>query len=271
MSIIHLPLVTYQRPAPALGVETIAPAAQVERIKALHPAYVRWNGVRWPDQLGHEHLAALDAMPTRAIVVVQANGFVPDITGQREIAGLITGLAKQYPNIYAWELWNEPDAATFRSSVFLGGGWEGKATQYATFLTLVKRANPDIRILSGGLAEVGAWAFEMLSCEPECDGISFHHYTRYPWANTWALETKVHGLRALTDKPLYLTETSLLCADDTPPDDFDGAKAEYLWKVYEAARDLSLTSAIWYTVGGNGWEHSDLEGESLTLFKDLTD
>ena len=32
MSVIHLPLVTFHRPAPALGVETVAPAAQVERI-----------------------------------------------------------------------------------------------------------------------------------------------------------------------------------------------------------------------------------------------
>ena len=34
MSVIHLPLVTFHRPAPALGVETIAPASQVERMTA---------------------------------------------------------------------------------------------------------------------------------------------------------------------------------------------------------------------------------------------
>lgn len=252
-----------------LGVESVSPISQVERINNLHPSWMRWNGVRWPDNIGHETLSVLNNLKMKTIVVVQANGFIPDFKQQIQIAGLITGLSKQYRNIYAWELWNEPDAPMLRSTVFLGGGWEGKESEYASFLTIVKRNNPSLYILSGGLAKVGAWASNMLGRKPEFDGVSFHHYSRYPWNNTFALENKVKILKTLTNKKLHLTETSLLCSSPAPSD-FDKLKADYLRKINLSANDLQLECAIWYTCGSNGWENSDLEGESLKLFKELT-
>lgn len=252
-----------------LGVESVSPVLQIDLINNLHPTWMRWNGIRYPDDIRHHTLSILNNLKMKTIVVVQANGFIPSFTQQIEISGLIGGLAKQYPNIYGWELWNEPDAPMLRSSVFLGGGWEKFPLEYAKFLSLVKQNNDEVRIFSGGLAEVSGWAFTMLNSNPQFDELSFHHYTRYPWDNTFALENKIKRLRTITKKRLYLTETSLLCSNPVP-EDFDKKKANYLRKVNLLANKMNLECAIWYTCGGNNWENSDLEGESLKLFKEIT-
>ena len=260
---VHLPVAL--TPPSILGIEAISPAAQVERIRDCNPGWVRWNGVRWPDDIGHDNLAALDRLPYKTIAVIHANGFVPDVGQQAMIADYLSCLAAQYPHIDYWELGNECDVPRFQSSVYLGGGWEDKAAEYAAFYAMVKRHNPGLRILSAGLCEIGVWIQTVL-CLAKLDGISFHAYSAMPWVNDYNLRQRIAKLRLYTDIDLYLTETSLLSTYD----DNDAAKAEYLSIVHDTARAEDLRCAIWYTVGGNGWQHSDLAGASLDLFKALT-
>ena len=258
--------------ASILGVESVNPASQLARIESVNPGFVRWNGVRWPDQVDHTQLAALNNLETtKVIVVVQTTEFIPTTIQQYQIGMYIKNLAIQYPHIYAWELWNEPDRPAFYgSSYFLGGGWNTDARGYGAFLSRVKYLNPENTILSGGLCEANvSWVSTMLIYAGKPDGISFHSYATYPYANTLDIQNKVVRLRSLTTIPLYLTETALKVSDPAPAD-FDAKKAEYLQAVFTTATDLNLWSAIWYTVGGNGWMNTDLEGLSYDLFRELT-
>lgn len=248
-----------------LGVESIFPASQIASIKALGPGWVRYNGVRWPDQINRNQLDVLNKMRCNTIVVVQTNGFIPTILQQTQIAEFITGLSLQYPKITAWELWNEADAPLFGSSYFLGGGWENNPRGYAAFLSTVLSQNPKLTILSSGLAEVGRWIETVLSTSIKPSGISFHSYNYMPDTSTTRLNTKMSFLKSRTSIPLYLTETSVLSDVDN-----DKEKAQYLTNLYSFAVQQKLRSAIWYTAGGNDWRNSDLEGLSREKFIEIT-
>ena len=53
-----------------LGVESISPVSQIALLDDLNPGWVRYNGVRWPDQINHDQLDALNEMSCNTIVVV---------------------------------------------------------------------------------------------------------------------------------------------------------------------------------------------------------
>lgn len=210
-----------------------------------------------------------------------------------------------YPyNVLYYELWNEPDVAPNLvplDSVFgcwgdnndsnYGGGYY--AEMLKTVYPVVKSANPNARIVVGGL---------LLDCDPRgvgsgyCpnetarkpprfiqgilqnnganyfDYISFHGYPSYnsaqspiqtekgfaTWqANGGVVAGKIDYLRSLTNKPLLHTEGGLLY-QGTPTEAFQQAKADYVVWLYARNWALDIQGTTWYTLNGPGWRNGGL-------------
>jgi hypothetical protein len=264
---IYIPVVFSSRPG-ILGVETTNPVKQMPLVKSYGARWVRWNGVRWPDEINYAALQHINASGLNSIVVMQTTGFIPNSVQTVGFSKTLAELAKSYPNVNYWEIWNEPDIPPLYSSYFLGGGWEGAA--YGRFLKVVKEGNPGLKLLFGGLAGDMNFLEKALAVGPNFDGLSFHAYQWFPNLSASAVEEMVQGVSKATNKPLFLTETSLLARDEWQKVGFDHMKAEYLRLLYPKARELRLNSCIWFTVGGNGWMNSDLTGESIDVFKELS-
>jgi hypothetical protein len=89
------------------------------------------------------------------------------------------------------------------------------------------------------------------------DGVSYHNYSGWPNNNWGAVFEKAQTLRATTDLPLWITETSLLC-DDNCGAEFEADQAAYLRYVLNNATDHGIDTVIWFMAGYNGWRQSDL-------------
>ena len=77
-------------------------------------------------------------------------------------------------------------------------------------------------------------------------------------------EADKEGERYQADKPVLLSEASLLCYQSNPQcgPRFFGAQAGYLARVYARAWANRLLGAIWYTLEGPGWEKGGLLDEN---------
>ena len=59
------------------------------------------------------------------------------------------------------------------------------------------------------------------------------------------------------DKPLWVTETSVLCDVDCDAA-FEQAQAEYFDYVMANAKEHGIEGVMWFMSGYNGWRNSDL-------------
>lgn len=223
-------------------------------------------------------------------------------------------------NVKYWELGNEPDIDPTwvpANSVYgcwgnqfdeyLGGGYY--AEMLKSVYPAMKAANPDVKILLGGL---------LLDCDPgnppegkNCaagnflegvlrngggeyfDILSYHGYAYYI-GPTYNLGNELHfddhhpswghrggvvlGKAAFlrqvmadynVDKPLFLTEGSLLCHPDNsvdcypPGDSFFEAQADYIIRLIARSWANDLAGIIWYQFDGPGWRYGGLLDENL--------
>jgi hypothetical protein len=158
----------------------------------------------------------------------------------------------------------------------------------------IKQANPDAQVLIGGLLldcdaanpiagkdctgsrflegilrNGGGAAFDIVSYH----GYAFWTGKNEDWDNTnpaWkprggVVLGKLKLIRETlaqyqVDKPIFLTETGLLCYRSNPycKENFFNAQASYLIRVYSRAWANGIPTAIWYTLEGPGWEQSGL-------------
>ncbi len=187
------------------------------------------------------------------------------------------------------------------SDPYYGGGY------YADMLKVVypaiKAADPQAQVLVGGLLLDcdPTNPPDGKDCQPskflegilragggsDFDLISFHGYPQYSsnpdldtdrdfpsWsARGGVVMGKVDFLREVmaayqVDKPLLLTESSLICSekntvDCNPPGQaFFQAQADYLVKVYVRDWASNLAGTIWYTFEGPGWRYGSLLDEN---------
>jgi hypothetical protein len=205
-------------------------------------------------------------------------------------------------NVKYWEIGNEPDAPV--SANELWGCWGDASEPYyggqyygnmlATVIPYIKQANPNVKILNGGL---------LLDCDPslsnchnpdmasflegmvksgvvsKLDYVNFHSYdyggfnlgafgsggwgTNYK--NDPALVAKVAFIRNVLNKyglgnmPLINTETAVLNFDATCSAVCMQNKALYIGRSYSAAIAQGLVANIWFQAG-NGWANSGLYG-----------
>lgn len=203
--------------------------------------------------------------------------------------------------------WGDPNDANF------GGGY------YAEMLKVVypaiKEANPEAQVLIGGLLLDcdPANPLEGRTCQEAnflegilangggdyFDVVSFHGYpfftangiqdeTNRNWgARGGVVLGKINFLVEVlqkygVEKPLFLTETALLCPEwssvcNPPGDAFYTAQAQYVARLYLNVWANGVTGTIWYPFDGPGWRYSGLAGPldapkpSLAAFQYLTE
>ena len=150
----------------------------------------------------------------------------------------------------AVEVWNEPDIPPSPGYTHLFGCWTDPAA-YGKFAAdvcdIIEAQRPEVVTLAGALAFPN-WGRYI---EPgHCNGLSFHYYARYsvPLQNDRDhLLSTIAQLQSYGHTNLWITETSLL-------NDSVGEK-QADW--FRFVRSLGIPF-FWYTLGGNGWEQSDM-------------
>ncbi len=214
-------------------------------------------------------------------------------------------------NVTYWEIYNEPDAPVNDND--LGWGCWGDGSQpyfggqyygdmLATVIPYMRQANPDIKIMNGGL---------LLDCDPSIttcgipgmseflegmaksgavgllDYLNFHAYDyqgvslgvfgNSNWGADYsndpslvaksAFVRKVLNQYGLGDKPLVDSELALLKTSGTCDALCEQNKALYVGRAYPAAIAEGLAAGIWYQ-SDNGWNNSGLyDGPMLDAFK----
>lgn len=180
-------------------------------------------------------------------------------------------------NVIYWELINEPDAYIFSSDSVYGCwgvkedpyyGGEAYGRMLKTVAAAMKAANPNIKILNGGLlldkaynpadpaTRSGRFFEGMLraGAGASFDILSFHSYDYYKGSGQPLLgprvDWRVGYLRDLLArykvpvKPMIRTETALLCIEVNP--ECRWAQADYAARTFARAHRDGILANIWY-------------------------
>lgn len=173
------------------------------------------------------------------------------------------------------ELWNEPEVriGTFENSWFFMGCWDsGKEYSAMTKIVypIIKEKHPKVLVMVGALImEDRQWLKDFFKTKPKGDIVSYHAYD-YWKGETGNVKRHANWLSDHTDKPLFLSETSLLDASSKCSNEFQLAKAKFLDDLNKTFQGLGIVGFTWYTIGNNNWKCSDLyPGPAYERYKNL--
>lgn len=222
---------------------------------------------------------------------------------------LVARYSKPPYNVHYWEIGNEPDVdprllpEELWSYYGCWGNWddpyyggEHYGTMLNTIAPVMRQADPDVTILTGGLLlddpetesdhvgkpELFLYGMLQAGAGQSFDAVAFHAYPFYTaidsdidhdkWGE-WGGVTlgKVAYIRnvlnpyGLQDKRLFLTEAALLLwneggqpPDDELPDYFLDAQADHIVRQLTRSLAVGVESYIWYTLHKSGWNASGL-------------
>lgn len=177
----------------------------------------------------------------------------------------LAGIERYYPEtgtLYV-QFWNEPDTDFEKLDYHFGCIGEDYAagalyaTYYNQFYATVRSQFPNVVILSGELGWPNPnFISGMVDYIIKTDGIAFHYYA-YCNSNYQTNVTNITSMiQSLTNKRLYLTETSAIY-DGEPNPDCEEYKARYVdWITHQYQYEM----VILFTLNRNGWMNSWLEG-----------
>jgi hypothetical protein len=300
--------------------------------KNANPTWIRQSGINWdqiqPSKNGPYDWSAVQAIEPSMIKASQLGyNLIQIVTGTPDWAqkypgdpGPLCGPIKQSEfasygeflkaavarysvppyNIKYWEIGNEPDAPI--SANYLWGCWGDISEPYyggeyygsmlTTVIPYIKQANPNVKILNGGL---------LLGCDPSlsiCDNpdmasflegmiksgvvsqldyVNFHAYDQQganlgvfgnpSWGTSYkndpSLVAKVAFIRNVLNKyslgnmPLVNTESAVLNYDASCNALCMQNKALYVGRVYSTAIAQGLIANVWFQ-SSNGWANSGL-------------
>lgn len=176
----------------------------------------------------------------------------------------------------AIEIWNEPDVGRVDEDIWYFGCWlEVGGGTYGEFVRYVYDRLDFRGMVFGGAfmlssTEQKNFAIDAVTkAGDSVDGWSYHSYPYYG-RNTNDFNQfvrKANFLRGVTNKPLYLSETSLLCKDEWKICDnkFESEKAQYFEYVYNSQ---SVNYFTWFEVK-NTWNNCSLiarNGDELPAY-----
>jgi hypothetical protein len=176
---------------------------------------------------------------------------------------------------------------------YFGGGYY--AQMLKSVYLAIKGADPQAQVVLGGLLVIcdPTHALPSQDCKPAnflegilnsgggpyFDAVSFHAFAFYQYGHvyenlpTWGprggiVMGKIDFLREVmakygVNKPLLLTEASLLCQEGDPgctpvSEEFKQAQADYVDMLYTRTWDANLLGTIWLRLEGPGWRQSGL-------------
>ncbi|MGN6757457.1 MAG: hypothetical protein ACTHMJ_13830 [Thermomicrobiales bacterium] len=174
-------------------------------------------------------------------------------------AAFVTATVTRYHDtVHVWEVWNEPDLATY---------WGGDARSYAALLdytaVLIHQLDPSATVISGGVSEIDRGirfldTVRELGGLDHVDGVGIHPYLLYHSLLYGAYRNQdVPALRAFqdrADRPLWLTEfgfSSLLEGGGAPG---ESAQATGLVRqiVETVASPLDVRAMVVYDAADDG-------------------
>jgi hypothetical protein len=322
-------------PATVFGIQvgSLSNTQKLADTKVANPTWLRQDGLDWsliqPTQDGGYNWSSASAAEANMIqasqlgynliqIVMNAPGWARkyldspcgpiDSSQFASFGNFLKAAVERYSvppyNVRYWEIGNEPDAPVYfhdspygcwgdSGQPYYGGQYYG--SMLATVIPYIKQANPNVKILNGGL---------LLDCDPslstcgapamasflegmiqagavtELDYVNFHAYdyqgtslgvfgNTNHWNSSYATDPvlvaktafirNVLNQHGLGSKPLMNTEVSVLMNGDTCDDLCQQNKAMYVGRAYPAAIAQGLAANIWYQAD-NGWNNSGLYG-----------
>lgn len=216
-----------------------------------------------------------------------------------EFAAFMAAAVERYSrppfNVKYWEIGNEPDAYIFQQDhvfgcwgvegdPYYGGEAYGRALRAVS--AAMKRANPAVKVLNGGLllfrpydpndprSRSGRFFEGMLRAGAggSFDIVSFHSYDYYYNGQTSLgprEDWRVGYLRGLLDrygvpqKPLLRTESALLCPVLTA--ECRWAQADYMARLYARSMRDGLLGNIWYIYDNDSFHSAALIDPGATF------
>lgn len=173
----------------------------------------------------------------------------------------VRALADRY-HPFAIEGWNEPDANHRNPELARFFGCIGDGQVYAGLIEAAYRElqGTDVKLIAGALlGNMEFWGAAVAAgINEHCDVVSFHAYVVWPNPDVSLVFAIANRLSQLSPgKPLYLTETSVLCdiyCDAT----FQAYQVDYLSWLHSQMHDLGIEIVLWYSLANNCWRNSDL-------------
>jgi len=134
--------------------------------------------------------------------VNRVNGYGGNPADYHDYADFAARMAKRYPKVQHWSLWNEPDAESH---------WEGGGAEYAKMLKTVtpaiKAANPQAKVLPGGVTGSRALSERFMRELNEAGGRPYFDIYEYHYRNV-DLHKKLIGQFGWSGMPLWNTESA---------------------------------------------------------------
>jgi GH35 family endo-1,4-beta-xylanase len=221
------------RPELGVGMHQM-PDEQIDRVRKLGVRFVRhtlyWYQVEKtgePGKYDAEHLAQWDDLVRRCerqgvVLVVVVHGNPPGVSfanrpaGYRRFATFMGDMAKRYPQIRYWELWNEMDVAfTDLFGAQNGVPMRERGRLYAEMLKLaypaIKEANPEAWVLVGGMTDTDEFPRGLYEGGGR-DYFDLMNIHTYGVPVMWSFSARGQRVRRIMDefgddgKPLWNTE-----------------------------------------------------------------
>ncbi len=171
----------------------------------------------------------------------------------KDFGDFVAVMAARYPEVQYWQIWNEPNSAMF---------WRPKpnAAAYAALLkegyTAAKKANPNARIVLGGLSlnDLGFLDdIHRAGGTDYFDIMAVHLYNIVQSPNQYLANEIQHAYnfmqaRGIYNKPIWITEIGWPTSDGNISID-QGRQATYLEEAYRIAQSFDfVTGVFWHTI-----------------------
>ncbi|MDP3971116.1 MAG: glycosyl hydrolase [bacterium] len=198
--------------------------------------------------------------------------YPPDLDAWKDYVGKV---AEHYAgSVDTWEIWNEPNHEGF---------WKGSLKEYATYYSSavdeIKSANPDAKVILGGVSGADAvWLDEFFSevdDKSDIEVVAIHPYRtidgnfNYMPERTGAglnpLYVDIYNVKAVmnkhgfTDTPIWITEAGWTTYSGGITENM---QAKYLMRFYTIALSIpNVKKVFWYTMTDSSADESYLESQ----------
>lgn len=303
-----------------LEVRSLGPERGLDLLTSAGTDWVRRNSLRWAhvepnrgegytwdaprvQQLEKEMILAserglnfilvVNGSPTWAVTPYVADCAPINPQFYSDYAKFLTAVVERYSkppyNVKYWEIGNEPDATIFTSNSGFGCwgdkndpyyGGEAFGRMMRAVVPAMRRANPSIKILNGGLllyrpydpndpdTRPGRFFEGMLrvGAGEMFDIVSFHTYDYYsvggvmPFGNR--VDWRVGYLRDLLRKynlpakPMIRTEAGLLCPSALINSECRWYQADYVARLYVRSLRDDLMASLWYAYDSDSFHNT---------------
>lgn len=177
-----------------------------------------------------------------------------------EMQAFVRAASQAYPYIQVWEFWNEPDFTNGLDGFYGCWGSYGGGV-YAAWLDAFYRAVKDVdaadKVMFGSLGTSSNTDFLAQAADADYDILGVHLYANLGQSIDSQIANGLEyreRLRALTDKPVWITETALMCAGGICTASEEQLQADWMRAVHHSWHGKTLYPVIsWYCLFENQW------------------